>query len=103
MIKKIISGFAVFCGLSILTLAAQDKIVAKALTDTTKVKEGDRNVMLNAANNTGPREVNVGLPSTIGGTTILENGLPVVYFFWPEIPIKAWRRDAMIQKLDSWI
>lgn len=56
----------------------------------------DRNVMLNAASaNAGPREVNVGLPASVGGTTVLENGLPVVYFYWPELPYKTWRVDAM--------
>ncbi|NDV66810.1 hypothetical protein D0T60_16440 [Bacteroides sp. 224] len=69
--------------------------------DSTKVasteqKGGDRNVMLNAASaNSGPRNVNIGLPASVGGTTILENDLPVVYFFWPEMPYKAWRMDAM--------
>ncbi|SHF78382.1 TonB-dependent receptor [Dysgonomonas macrotermitis] len=68
----------------------------KAAQDTTKVKEGDRNMMLNAASaNSGPREVNVGLPATVGGTTVLENNLPVVYFYWPEFPYKSWRMDAM--------
>lgn len=71
---------------------AQDK----AVSDTIKVKEGDRNVMLNAASaNAGPRNVNIGLPASVGGTTVLENDLPVVYFFWPEMPFKAWRVDAM--------
>jgi beta-glucosidase len=57
---------------------------------------GDRNVMLNAASaNAGPRNVNIGLPASVGGTTVLENGLPVVYFFWPEMPFKSWRSDAM--------
>lgn len=57
---------------------------------------GDRNVMLNAASaNAGPRDVNIGLPASVGGTTVLENDLPVVYFFWPELPYKAWRMDAM--------
>lgn len=67
--------------------------------DSTKVAtvEGktDRNVMLNASNNTGPRDVNIGLPASVGGTTVLENNLPVVFFFWPEFPTKAWRTDAM--------
>lgn len=60
-------------------------------------KQGDnRNVMLNAASaNAGPRNVNIGLPASVGGTTVLENNLPVVYFFWPELPFKAWRMDAM--------
>ncbi|NDW18820.1 hypothetical protein D0T53_07830 [Dysgonomonas sp. 216] len=79
-----------------LNVNAQDK--AKA--DTTRVagneQGGDRNVMLNAASaNAGPRNVNIGLPASVGGTTVLENDLPVVYFFWPEMPYKSWRMDAM--------
>ncbi|MDR1884518.1 MAG: TonB-dependent receptor [Prevotella sp.] len=69
-------------------------------TDSVKVsvaeKGSDRNVMLNAASaNAGPRNVNIGLPASVGGTTVLENDLPVVYFFWPEMPFKSWRMDAM--------
>lgn len=65
-------------------------------SDSTQIEKKDnRNMMLNAASaNTGPREVNVGLPGTVGGTTVLENDLPVVYFFWPELPFKSWRVDA---------
>lgn len=71
-----------------------------ARKDTTKVttaeQKSDRNVMLNAASaNSGPRNVNIGLPASVGGTTVLENNLPVVYFFWPEMPFKSWRMDAM--------
>ena len=67
-----------------------------AKADTVQVKEGDRNVMLNAASaNAGPRNVNIGLPASVGGTTVLENDLPVVYFFWPEMPYKSWRMDGM--------
>jgi len=76
--------------------------------DTIKVKkkpssknnkeEQNRNVMLNAANNNGPREVNIGLPSNVGGTTILENDLPVVYYFWPELPSRTWRSSASLGK-----
>lgn len=64
--------------------------------DSTRVeKKDDRNMLLNAASaNAGPREVNVGLPASVGGTTVLENDLPVVYFFWPEMPFKSWRVDA---------
>ena len=55
-------------------------------TDTVKVKTGEnneRNVMLNAQNNVGPREINVGLPASVGGTNIFQNGMPVSYHFWP--------------------
>lgn len=74
---------------------AQQQPVANV--DTTQVVlEGDRNVLLNAASaNAGPRNVNIGLPASVGGTTVLENDLPVVYFFWPEMPFKSWRMDAM--------
>ena len=59
----------------------------KKLPDT----EENRNVMLNASSNSGPREVNIGLPSSVGGITVLENDLPVVYHFWPELPMRTWR------------
>lgn len=60
-----------------------------------KSSEGnERNVMLNAQNNVGPREINVGLPATVGGTNIFQNGMPVSYHFWPEMPTTVWRQDA---------
>lgn len=98
MKKIIISLKALIVFTSIVT--AQEKVVSDSTKVSTKIAEGeDRNVMLNAANNTGPREVNIGLPAGTGGTTILENGLPVVYIYWPEMPTKAWRSDAMINKV----
>jgi len=88
--------------LSILPILVLFGIPANAqnTSDTTKVvtaeQKSDRNVMLNAASaNAGPRNVNIGLPASVGGTTVLENDLPVVYFFWPEMPYKSWRMDAM--------
>lgn len=67
-----------------------------ALKETTK-EGSDRNVMLNAASNTGPRDVNIGLPANVGGITILENDLPVVYFFWPEFPNRVWRPSVSLE------
>lgn len=64
--------------------------------DSSEEGGDSRNVLLNAASaNAGPRNVNIGLPASVGGTTVLENDLPVVYFFWPEMPYKSWRTDAM--------
>lgn len=78
-------------------ISAQPVQAQNTKRDTTKiVTNEDRNVMLNAANSTGPRDVNVGLPASVGGTTILENGLPAVYYWWPAFPSKVWRQDAMI-------
>lgn len=83
-----------FCGIN---MQAQEKAVAKdSIPSSNSEQGGDRNVMLNAASaNAGPRDVNIGLPASVGGTTILENDLPVVYYYWPELPYKAWRMDAM--------
>ncbi|WP_291896113.1 TonB-dependent receptor [Chryseobacterium sp.] len=64
----------------------------------TSKEDNNRNVMLNAANNTSPRDVNIGLPGTVGGITILENDLPVVYFFWPELPNKTWRQSVGLER-----
>lgn len=61
-----------------------------------KSGEEDRNVMLNAANNTGPREVNIGLPASVGGILIFENQMPVVHAFWPELPNRAWRQSVSL-------
>lgn len=97
---KISALVAVSALLASGTLQAQE---TKTVVDSTKVKtaehKSDRNVLLNASNTTGPRDVNIGLPASVGGTTILENGLPVVYFFWPELPTKAWRKDATINRV----
>ncbi|MCH4181554.1 MAG: hypothetical protein LKF48_00095 [Prevotella sp.] len=68
--------------------------------DTTRVSAvngNQRNVMLNASDNTSPREINIGLPSSVGGTTILENDLPVVYYYWPELPNKSWRQSVSLK------
>ncbi len=77
-------------------LSSKDSIqIQQELKDSDLSEEGgDRNVMLNAANNSGPRDVNIGLPATVGGITILENDLPVVYFYWPELPNKTWRQSV---------
>jgi hypothetical protein len=54
--------------------------------------EKNRNEMLNAENSPGPRNVNIGLPFT-GDLVILENDLPVVYYYYPTSPLVAWRKD----------
>jgi len=88
---------AVFFSTAIVgNILAQDK----KKTDTASVEVGKTaNVMLSASDNIGPRNVNIGLPAQVGGISILENDLPVVFFFWPEFPTKAWRMDATINKV----
>lgn len=74
----------------------------KAVTDTTKTvapKAGETaNVMLNASADNGPRAVNIGLPASVGGTVVLENGLPVVYDYMGQMPTAVWRQDNGISK-----
>ncbi|MDR3058910.1 MAG: hypothetical protein LBU84_12320, partial [Prevotella sp.] len=74
----------------------------KTPTDTTKVADpkagGTANVMLNASADNGPRAVNIGLPASVGGTVILENGLPVTYDYMGQMPTLLWRQDAGIAK-----
>ena len=92
MRKIIILLLSVIAGGGIVNAQVKKDSVATATAE----RESDRNVMLNAASaNSGPRNVNIGLPASVGGTTVLENDLPVVYFFWPELPYKSWRIDAM--------
>jgi len=67
-------------------------------TTTNKKVEKNRNEMLNADNNVGPRSVNIGLPFT-GDVVILENDLPVVYYFYPTLPTTSWRMDNSLSKM----
>jgi hypothetical protein len=60
--------------------------------------EKNRNEMLNAENSPGPRNVNIGLPFG-GDITILENGLPVVYTFYPTSPTMTWRNDNSLSRM----
>jgi hypothetical protein len=81
---------------------AQDASPKKTATDTIKTTTpkagGTANVMLNAASDNGPRAVNIGLPASVGGTVVLENGLPVTYDFMGQSPTTLWRQDAGIAK-----
>ncbi|MEH6657645.1 TonB-dependent receptor [Leeuwenhoekiella marinoflava] len=84
-------------------LSVQDSIALQQELKGDKQSDGkkngsDRNVMLNASSNSGPRDVNIGLPGNVGGITILENDLPVVYFFWPELPNKTWRQSVSLER-----
>lgn len=83
---------------SVVNLNAQEK----AKSDTIKSSETKvgktSNVMLNASADNGPRTVNIGLPASVGGTTILENGLPVTYDFMGQSPTAVWRNDAGVAR-----
>jgi len=80
-----------------LALMGGSAMAQEAPADTTKTatpKAGETvNVMLNASADNGPRVVNIGLPKSVGGTVVLENGLPVTYDFMGQMPTAVWRQD----------
>lgn len=85
-------GIITYLLFSLIDVSAQSNQVAKADSTNTggKKEEKGRNVMLNAASNNGPREINIGLPGLATGMAIRENGVPVSWT-WPEMPIFCWR------------
>ncbi|HAY3563095.1 TPA: TonB-dependent receptor [Elizabethkingia meningoseptica] len=89
--------YIVYAQKDTLTADTSEKAINKTKVASSK-EYNNRNVMLNAADNTSPRDVNIGLPTTEGGITILENDLPVVYLFWPELPNKTWRQSVGLEK-----
>lgn len=97
-IKTLIIAILSVTGVS--GVIAQD--ATKAKTDSIKVSDTKAgrtsNVMLNASADNGPRAVNIGLPASVGGTVILENGLPVTYDYMGQSPTDLWRQDAGIAK-----
>lgn len=84
-----------YIAIALLVLSSNEIIQAQTEqpvdTISSKKTENDRNVMLNAADASKPREVSIGLPSSVGGTDIFEDGLPVVYYFWPHMAHRSWR------------
>ena len=57
-------------------------------------EEANRNVMLNASEANGPREISIGLPG--GDVNVLENGIPVVYNTNPHNVNTHWRGDGSL-------
>ena len=79
----------------------KDSIPSKTIVvaDADNKEGGDRNVMLNASSASKPREIQIGLPSTAGGTDIFEDGLPVGYFSWPLMHYMHWRGGVSHDKV----
>lgn len=70
----------------------KDSIVAD------KKEEKNRNVMLNAGSASAPRQINIGIPAG-GDLLILENDLPTIFTFYPQIPTSVWKYDSNIGKI----
>lgn len=83
-----ITGFVLF---SSALVQAQEVVVHDSVPSTREVK--NRNVMLNASSDSQPRQISIGLPSTMT-SNIYEDGLPVSYYFWPSMPFWSWSSGA---------
>ena len=94
------------CFLFVLSIFLLSGVNAQEQNDSTKVssvsasskEEKNRNVMLNAESANSPRDVNIGLPFQ-GDIVILENDVPVVYYFYPTFPTSAWRVDNSLSRI----
>jgi hypothetical protein len=90
-------------------LFAQEHTVKPSVKDSTKAtantsskkEEANRNVMLNAESNAGPRFIQIGIPtgSAVDVPTILENDMPVVYYFFPRNPNTFWRAGSGLSNI----
>lgn len=100
MKKTFFYKLVAFLGIISFSLTTQAQETIKK--DTTKVATPQAgkttNVMLNASADNGPRSVNIGLPASVGGTVVLENGLPVVYDFMGQMPTTVWRQDNGVSR-----
>ena len=71
----------------------QDSVTVVTHESSSKDEE-NRNVMLNASEANGPREIQIGLPSA--DVNVLENGLPVTFETYPLTVNTVWRSDASL-------
>lgn len=67
-----------------------------ALEDTTKTVSNDHGVMLNAKDATEPRQVEIGLPMSY--TAVSVDGLPAVYYYWPNTTSNHWRGEQLLAR-----
>lgn len=79
-----------------LSGVAQDKIETDSVPETKEVK--NRNVMLNASSDNQPRQISIGLPSSLSAT-IYEDGIPVSYNLWPCLPYLYWTGTAQHSRM----
>ncbi len=68
------------------------------VSTSNKKEEKNRNEMLNASSPSQPRQINIGIPPG-GDLLILENGVPGVYQFMPQIVTSVWKYDSNIGKV----
>lgn len=80
---------------------AQEQKKQNANQEQSAVNQQASSMLQNAADDSKPREINIGLPSDIAGTAILENGMPVTYDNQSLMMNRAWRQDGSFEKVRS--
>lgn len=92
-----ITNTLVILGIFLLPLSSLFSQESDTTSLKIKPKESDRNVMLNASNANGPRQISIGLPSE--DVSVYENGLPVVYSSAVQGVSTHWRSDASMKHI----
>jgi len=88
----------IFAGTPIAKSDSTNVKPAQALSGSAN-EEKNRNVSDNASSLSSPRDLNIGLPGSNGGITLVENNLPVPYYYWPFMPYNVWRADGSFDKM----
>lgn len=87
-------SFFIMLGAVPIAITASDFVMRTDSVAVKKVEGSERNVMLNAADATKPREIQIGLPSE--DVNVYENGLPAVYSSAVHKLQYHWRSDASL-------
>lgn len=86
---------------SVMPSLAQDQKKQNLKQEQNTVNQEASSMLQNAADDSKPREINIGLPTDIAGTAILENGLPVSYDAQSLMTNRAWRQDGSFENVRS--
>lgn len=89
-IRLSVLAFLVVCASSVL---AQKENKTDSIQAGSEKVVKNRNVMLNASSDNQPRQISIGLPSSLSAT-IYEDGFPVSYNVWPCLPYLYWTGTA---------
>ncbi len=86
------------CLLPATSFAQEQDAIQTDSTETNTKEVKNRNVMLNASSADQPRQISIGLPSSLSAT-IFEDGLPVSYSTWPDMPYFSWFGGTAYSKI----
>lgn len=81
------------------SFAQKNKAVKDTIQNASVKRESSPNMMLNASNDNGPRQINIGLPLGTYGATITEDGLLASFDLNGQMATKLWRQDGSFQKV----